>query len=431
LNYCRKIFSNNNDLTNSIHLTSIFLNPKNQAVGNAAARCQSNRTSIASSGILVTLANMMMEEPHVISHAGVEFLQCCILAEQYRYAARFLKGQEGQEIWPSPTSTISVKQVLRYFYLRGMIHLGNDDLELAHRCFWTCLCVPADVSSKIAVEAWKKLVLVQCLLFEPSSPDAAAAASTDFSMSLSKSKSSSSASNIRVPSCMPNCLSRILGTNNKDQHQASIISMMPSSRQAPLSLRHQPAKSSQPEQQQQSSSSGKQPKEDEKINPIDCYTEVFKAFHDRDRDKLEKLEREHMEVWTQDGTLGLLHQVHGALIKCQVLHLAQIYSVVPLSKLATALKVDGGEAQVTRILLQTNVPCEIDDTSMVTFLPKPHKPATLDEIPEWMNLLEMVQKLDVAIGTNPRYLSLMKKEASAAGGDDSAAASGPRGVDDL
>ena len=386
----------------------------------------------------MTLANMMMEEHHIISHASVEFLQCCILAEQYRYAARFLKGPEGQEIWPSPTSMISVKQVLRYFYLRGMIHLGGDELELAHRCFWTCLSIPADVCSKIAIEAWKKLVLVQCLLFEPS-PPSVSSHSPDSGTPLysatggSKAKSSSSSS-IRVPGSMPNCLARALGTSKDQSASSSFISGMVPSRSEQLTMRHhQPAQSHfelKQQDQAQQSASEKQSKQEEKVNHIACYTEVFKAFHDRDREKLESLERKHVEVWTQDGTLGLLRQCHSHLIKCQVLHLAHIYSVVPLSKLASALKVDGGETQVTRILLQTNVPCEIDATGMVTFLSKPQKPATLEEIPEWMNLLEMVQKLDVSIGTNPRYLSLIKKEAATASGD-SAAASGPRGVDDL
>ena len=37
-------------------------------------------------------------------------------------------------------------------------------MNLAVRCFRTCLCIPSEVVSAIAVAAWKKLVLIQCLL---------------------------------------------------------------------------------------------------------------------------------------------------------------------------------------------------------------------------------------------------------------------------
>ena len=128
-----------------------------QAVGAAASK--SPRIGISTSGILPTLAQIMLNEPDRLQQAAVEFLQCALLAEQYRYAERLIRGT-----WPLPNSTVSVKQVLRYYYLRGMIHLGCDDPVLAHRSFWTCLTVPAEANSKIMIEAWKKVVFVQCLL---------------------------------------------------------------------------------------------------------------------------------------------------------------------------------------------------------------------------------------------------------------------------
>ena len=264
--------------------------------------------------------------------------------------------------------------------------MGCDDLELAHRCFWTCLSVPSDVSSKIAVEAWKKLVLVQCLLHDSTSPT----------------------SSIALPKSMPNCLGRMLATYRADQQN-----------QQQQNLRQS--------QQPSTTNSAPQPI----INPITCYMDLSKAFHARDKAAMEKLEREHMTTLTYDGNLGLMHQCQTRLVACQVAHLARMYSVVPLSKLAASLQVE--ESKVTSILCQSKVPCQIlPENGMVSFEQESNSSSSQNtglssDISEWMQLMEKIQKLDVAIATSPKYHSLARKDAS----DKAGAGGGPRGVEDV
>jgi hypothetical protein len=83
-----------------------------------------------------------------ISALSVEFMQCALLAGQYRYAARVV-GDD----WPLPGKGMSAELVLRYFYLRGLLHIGSGNLKLAVRCFWTVLSVPCECVSAIAVDA--------------------------------------------------------------------------------------------------------------------------------------------------------------------------------------------------------------------------------------------------------------------------------------
>jgi hypothetical protein len=166
------------------------------------------------------------------------------------------------------------------------------------------------------------------------------------------------------------------------------------------------------------------------INPITCYMDLSKAFYANDKAALEKVEREHMTTITHDGNLGLMHQCQTRLVACQVAHLARMYSVVPLSKLAASLRVE--ESKVTSILCHSKVPCQIlQESGMVSFeqdsSSSSHNMDLSSDISEWMQLMEKIQKLDVAIATSPKYHSLARKDLS----DKAGAAAGPRGVEDV
>ena len=95
----------------------------------------------------------------------LSFFRLASIAEQYKYAERHILSS-----WPRPNgnsvhSVKSVQQVLRYYYLRGVVHMGCRNWALAVRSFWTCLSIPGpdqNVVSAVAIAAWKKLVLVQC-----------------------------------------------------------------------------------------------------------------------------------------------------------------------------------------------------------------------------------------------------------------------------
>lgn len=121
----------------------------------AAKLCQS-RSMILQSGILKSLQEARSDH---LSATHVEFLQCALLAGQYRFARRSVGAT-----WPRPGKSSSVELILRYFYLRGIVHIGCDEWKQAIRAFWSVLSVPAEVVSMIAVEAWKKMVLANCIL---------------------------------------------------------------------------------------------------------------------------------------------------------------------------------------------------------------------------------------------------------------------------
>jgi hypothetical protein len=133
---------------------------------------------IAESGILPVLRRFIIVHPTnsstsnhankntmsaLLSPIHVEFLQACIYAGHYRYAQRSLCHRYN---WPRPTTTagvtVTVQHVLRYYYLRGIVHLACRQYLLARRCFWICCCIPGELCSAISIAAWKKMVLVTC-----------------------------------------------------------------------------------------------------------------------------------------------------------------------------------------------------------------------------------------------------------------------------
>ena len=394
----------------------------------------------------------------ILQHAHVEFLHCCVLAEHYRYAERLI-----QSSWPRPTSTVSSKQVLRYYYLRGMIHVGCDHFRLAHRCFWTCLNVPADVCSKVAIAAWKKLVLVQCILDNSSKATTSGVPGSDSgsgsssgvlsdggldSMIISLSPTTTGGSSGRgrlggnessttsLPKAMPNCIGRML-TSYRD---ASSTGQQPRSRTTRHTQQLAPGIDSQQQQQQ--------------LNPITCYMDVSQAYHAHNMTQLEELEQKYLQIFQEDGNIGLIRQCKTKLLHVKVAQLARIYSVVPLSKLANSLLPPPGAGEdemqrngrVSAILCQSQISCDIQDDGMVVF-PSPEQfndtefgnnhgedassACSVANLSSWMALMQKVQALDAAVATNSKYLALARKDASSGGDKIAMMAAGPRGVEDV
>jgi hypothetical protein len=347
------------------------------------------------------------QQENQLSVVAVEFLQCALLAEQFQYAARLVEGT-----WPRPDATVNVKQVLRYYYLRGMIHLGCNDYVMAHRCFWTCLTVPAEIVCKIAIDAWKKLVLVQCVMNEGLGKDA---------------------NKMTLPNAMPTCIGRLLASSA----DASTFNVSAGGR----ARGSQPSGLSMLGPLQQTEKTLDRTKVPVDAESTACYMDISAAFYARDKTKLESLITEHQATLEGDGNLALVQKCLTRLVHNQVRHLSNMYAVVPLSKLAALLGISSGEAmqqQVASLLIQSAVPCEIHETGMIEFVEAADETTgaeSLVELADWIGLLETVQRLDVDFWTSPRYQSLIKMDASSANaaGDAKpvAADSGPRGVDDL
>lgn len=392
------------------------------AVGVCATLCMDRRGAITGSGILPTLGNLVLnsqtQNANQLSQVGVEFLQCALLAEQYRYAARLVDGT-----WPRPDMTVNVKLVLRYYYLRGMIHLGCNDFVMAHRCFWTCLSVPAEVCCKIAVEAWKKLVLVQCLMNDGTDPE--------------NNKTS-------LPKSLPTCMGRLL-TSSKEA--ASFTSSFSEAKGSGGTKRSQPSKGFLGSMNEQVLSQTRSSKKSKKIDTEStaCYMDIVDAFYKRDKTRLESLIVEQNATLQSDGNFGLVQQCHTQLINNQVRHISKMYSVVSVSKAATLLGIDSsvsGDAasqQVVALLCRSGVPCEVHEDGMIIFGNDDDQEnsttvtSSLVDLAEWMTLLEKVQRLDVNILTSARYQTLVRKELVSGGAAKAAAAlsAGPRGVDDI
>ena len=330
----------------------------------------------------------MLNKPNELQQASVEFLQCALLAEQYRYAERLIRGT-----WPRPNSTVSVKQVLRYYYLRGMIYLGCDDAIMAHRCFWTCLSVPAESNSKIMIEAWKKVVLVQLLL-----------------------EDSMTAKQTRLPRVMPNVLSRLLASYKENKKAKRSL------KQGEMTGDDQVFSSLHPQQQPQ-----QEQKPDELEASVGCYMDLASAFCKRDKTQFETLQQQHGTILRSDGNTGLVVQVHSRLIRNMIYHTSNIYAAIPIPKLSETLKIP--ESDIPSALRQSQIVCEIQENTMVVFGDQPKPPVSSVDMSEWIQLLDTVQKLDVSIATNSKYHALVKKD----GVESSSAekAQGPRGVEDF
>jgi hypothetical protein len=237
------------------------------------------------------------------------------------------------------------------------------------------------------MEAWKKLILVQCLL----------------------GGGTSNSSNL--PKNMSNCMGRLLVS-----YKEAASAKSKSSRSTTMSS----------QQQQQTASA---------TTAVTCYMDLVEAFNQRDKRKVEALQQEHETTFQTDGNYGLIQQCHTQLVRNQVLHLAKLYSVVSLSKLTELLELTSIE-QVTTILCQSEVACDIQEDGMVVFLENSTTDDTsstsLVDITEWMQLLEKVQRLDVNIATSAKYHSLVRKESSSSEAAKAAAvSSGPRGVEDF
>ena len=345
----------------------------------------------------------MLNQPNELQQASTEFLQCAILAEQYRYASRLI-----QDTWPRPSESSSVKQVLRYYYLRGMVHLGCNDFTMAHRCFWTCLSIPAENVSKIMLEAWKKLLLVQCLLYHPKTDSVRAA--------------------FQSPKSMPTCMTRLL-SSYKETSKLQSPTPQQQQQQQPEQTQQQELEAEELLQQTNPERFMQRRQQKLATETVVRYMEFAESFYKSEKETFQNLMESHQAAILEDGNLGLLQQCLSQLVRNQVIQLSRMYSVVPISKVASLLKITD-ESLVPTVLLESKVPCQIQGDGMVVFQDDDSTDSSqaLVDMAEWMHIIEKVQKLDVAVMTSPRYHALVQKEVS---GKKEGISGGPRGVEDI
>mmetsp|Transcript_2468 Transcript_2468/g.3637 ORF Transcript_2468/g.3637 Transcript_2468/m.3637 type:complete len:423 (-) Transcript_2468:40-1308(-) len=307
-------------------------------VGRAATICRP-RSAISKSGILLALAKVRSST--VLSSANVEFLQCALLAGQYRFASRIVRDD-----WPKPEKGTSLSLILRYFYLRGMIHLGCDELQVAIRCFWTVISVPCDVASAIAVDAWKKLVLTKCLVLQDSVP---------FESLVSPP----------VGASLP--IARVL-TQNLSNPIESVANI------------------------DTNDSLG-----------VAAYTDLAKACHEGDRQEFAKILKDNADLFTADHNYGLAERVSSDLEYRHILHTASVYKTLPLAQLAKEL--DKSEDDTLATLSQVDsLQFQHVNNGMISLQTiYDHENLPTEDLTRLMQLTERISKLDVTLAGTSLY----------------------------
>jgi len=147
---------------------------------------------------------------------------------------------------------------------------------------------------------------------------------------------------------------------------------------------------------------------------VASYMSLVDAFGRRDKTKFEAIIAEKTATFNEDKNMGLVQQCLTELVHNQVVHLSNMYSVAPVSKVVSILGLEN-ESQVPNLLLDSKVPCQIQEDGMVVFgnddaSSSTHKDPSLVDFAEWMELLEKVQQLDIAMVTSPKYHALQLKE---------------------
>ena len=396
-----------------------------QTVSHAVAQCQP-RARISQSGILPVLAQLLPHQTDFLTPLHVEFLQACIYAEQYRYAERWVT-----DTWPRPCGGgVSVEQVLRYYYLRGTVHLACEHFELAIRCFWTCLSIPADVPSKIVIAAWKKLVLIQCLVAE----DVFAVVEQD-----SSDKDKINNPLLSLPKVLPACMNRLINQATsverraEEKSAASLPAGAPPEEMVPPAggVVHMVEASLAGDQGGEfavdigSSPSG--PAEEMRI-----YIQLANAYNNVDRVAFEKLQRDHETTLAEDQNTGLVFQCSARLIRRHVFLLSSIYSVISLTQLAELLQLD--EIHLQRLLLKISMdkvwPIEMRVDGATTFVVFPPRTENVAfDTNQLVQLSYLIRNLDTSVASSSKYTSMLRKDGNRKNRESSPA--GPRGVEDI
>ena len=401
-----------------------------QAVGNAAA-CVSPRSQIAATGILPVLADLLpapSPSPDAgnassiavtsLTNESVEFMQVCLYAQQYQYCEKWMRNT-----WAIPKSNaVSVRQVLRYYYIRGIIHIGCDNWEMARRCFWTCLSIPGDMVSAISIAAWKKLILVQCR----------GSACAD-SMPCSGNKAAASMKPLQLPLAVPACLKRYLTsatTTTTPTSSTQSSSGYPSAPQvAPRAddpdAMHMVVENSDnenPRPQGSNRNTGGANNTNYPSFGVQVYKDLVDAFVRRDQMAFSAILTDHESFLRSDGNLGLVKQCFAQLLRHRICFYSRIYAAASLSDLSSFLNLP--VEQVERLVLSLSSDLawgiSIEAHHIVHFPMLPTSRPGDDRVPleDVTQLTRLVQQLEsaVSVTTSSRGATLSKNKGGGSSG---------------
>jgi hypothetical protein len=375
-----------------------------------------------------------------LTKVHVEFLQTCIYAKQYRYGEGLVSG-----LWARPTgggssspNAVSVEDVLRYYYVRGCLHIGTNNWAMARRCLWTCLSVPAEnLVSAIAIAAWKKLVLVQCrtlLLENPSLaqnsptrvPKAAPACFSKFLNNATAPSDptgatggavSTTSSQISLDAALGTAsrMGGVAQTGHDDDNDLEAMHLIDASSDNEGPSPYGPSNSS-----GSSRSPPPQPAapEDRVAAGVKAYTDLAGSYADLDQPRFLSLMAEHEGLLRRDGNLGLIQQCRDQLLRRRVIFWSKVYSAISLQDLASAVAVTAEQlnAIVWGLSVELVWPIQVRD-GIVHFPPVPILNPTGDSSPsaasmeELVQLARLAQDLDAGLAASSKYQSAASKKS--------------------
>lgn len=130
-----------------------------------AVHLKAKGSPLSAVGPLLSAVQKVRRSPEHLSGVHHEFVKMCLLAKCYHIAARvldddvlYLPEQDGGKV-----PELKIEHVLMYHYYGGMVYVGLKKLERALQFFSVAITAPAECTSQIMLEAYKKYMLV-CLL---------------------------------------------------------------------------------------------------------------------------------------------------------------------------------------------------------------------------------------------------------------------------
>ena len=365
---------------------------------------------------------------HHSAVAHVEFLQCCIMASQYRYARRnFISfpisipidddhNHTHRELHShshsqsnSQSKSVNDQVYLRYHYLRGIIYYASDDIHLAIQEWIHCIATPANIMSDIILCAWKKSILAKCLLFQLDDEEelvmgAAASKRTGGGVGGAGAIAGQAAISTTFQSPTNNRSRRGVGGKGGKGAGALVDYLCELPHGASHAI-HRYFKNETPD--------------------MSLYLQVIKKFVKNDLQDVLTLRLENgdsvQQVLQMDGNLGMFKRLIPIARWRKLRVLSKVYDVIPMEKLAKQLGLDQTKCRefLTQAGLKqsasiTRVPIEmsIDDEAEVIYFDIDEKEEDLSgKIEQCMALAKRVKDLDIAKATSHKYRSNLAKSA--------------------
>lgn len=151
---------------------------------------------------------------------------------------------------------------------------------------------------------------------------------------------------------------------------------------------------------------------------ISVYLDLVRACHSGNRRAFEKARIDNVILWGSDRNLGLVDRLATDIEHRCVLHLASVYNVLPITKLATEL--EKSELEAYNTLGQVEGLNFNQENDMVSFGVEAECPLTADDAISLAKLAETIRRLDVSVAKSSKFQSIKVESGRP-----------PRGVDDF